>query len=407
MAIQRIRVWKLAVRGNVQNMAPRRFVQEALSSRLSLDVDVLFLGTETWLLKAANQEYPEAEENLALLYLNKGPLHSEDKSFTWYSRAAEHGRPDLSNRDATKSSLTSDASRNSVSGPPVAMPLVRAYTVMYRRELRTPARRLCLPSERNLMGDTLQTVASGRLLRLAMNRPDKRNALNLALCIALVDAIEAADRDPGVGAILLSGNGKSFCAGMDLQEIADTDREAVSQVHEQLFTIGARLRKPLIADVRGAALAGGTGLVANCHIVIASEDATFGLTEIRLGLWPFLVFRAVAAAVGERRSVELALTGRIVGASEARDLGLVHRVGGDAAEIAAALAESSPTAIQSGLRFVQEARGKDWTEAGEISQRARRELFETADFEEGIRAFREKRRPRWPSISALRPEKGA
>ena len=285
-----------------------------------------------------------------------------------------------------------------------------AYTVIKRRELRTPAE-LTLPAlGANLMSDTVHIVSDGRLLRLALNRPDKRNALNLELCRALVEALEAADRDPAVGAILLTGNGKSFCAGMDLHEIADADTGAVSQMHEQLFTIGARLGKPLVAAVHGAALAGGSGLVANCHIVIAAGDATFGLTEIRLGLWPFLVFRAVTAAVGERRTIELALTGRVFGAAEARDLGLVHEVGADPAaralEVASALAESSPTAIRSGLRCVQEVRGKDWRQAGEIAQRARREVFETADFHEGIRAFREKRMPRWPSISGPLPEKG-
>jgi len=260
------------------------------------------------------------------------------------------------------------------------------------------------------MSDTLNAVASGRLMRLALNRPDKRNALNLELCRALVEALEAAGRDPAVGAILLTGNGKSFCAGMDLHEIADADTEAISQVHDRLFTVGARLGKPLIAAVHGAALAGGTGLVANCHIAIASEDATFGLTEIRLGLWPFLVFRAVTAAVGERRAVELSLTGRIFGAPEARNLGLIHEIATDAGlralEIASAIAESSPAAIQSGLRCVQEVRGKDWREAGEIARRARREIFETADFQEGIRAFREKRKPVWPSISGRQPENG-
>lgn len=260
------------------------------------------------------------------------------------------------------------------------------------------------------MSDTLHTVSAGRVLRLALSRPDKRNALNLELCRALVEAMEAADRDPAVGAILLTGNGKSFCAGMDLREFADVDARAVSQVHEQLFTIGARLGKPLIAAVHGAALAGGTGLAANCHIVIATADATFGLTEIRLGLWPFLVFRAVAAAMGERRTVELALTGRVLGAVEAREFGLVHEIAADgearAMEVASALAESSPTAMRSGLQCVQEVRGKDWKLAGEISQRARREIFETADFQEGIRAFREKRKPQWPSISGVQPAKG-
>jgi enoyl-CoA hydratase/carnithine racemase len=257
------------------------------------------------------------------------------------------------------------------------------------------------------MSDTLHTVSDGRLLRLTLDRPQKRNALDLELCRALVAALDAADQDPGVGAILLNANGKSFCAGMDLHEIDHADDGAISLVHEQLFTIGGRLSKPLIAAVHGAALAGGTGLVANCHIVISSEDATFGLTEIRLGLWPFLVFRAVAAAVGERRTVELSLTGRIFGAAEARELGLVHQVAANPAvgslearalEVAFAIAESSPAAIQSGLRSVHAARGKDWKQAGEIAQRVRREVFASPDFQEGVRAFREKRQPRWRSI---------
>jgi enoyl-CoA hydratase/carnithine racemase len=302
--------------------------------------------------------------------------------------------------------------------PPLAIPLTPVYNGYERCVLRAPVETICLPAERNLMSDTLHTVLDGRLLRLTLNRPQKRNALDLELCRALVAALEAAEQDPKVGAILLNANGKSFCAGMDLHESAvheiGHDDGALGMLHERLFTIGSRLSKPLIAAVHGAALAGGTGLVANCHIVIASEDATFGLTEIRLGLWPFLVFRAVAAAVGERRTVELSLTGRVFGAAEARELGLLHQVApgsaGDlvagALEVASALAESSPTAVQSGLRSVQLARGKDWKQAGEISQRLRREVFASPDFQEGVRAFREKRQPRWPSIHDPPAENG-
>src|SRR5664280_2518360 len=131
------------------------------------------------------------------------------------------------------------------------------------------------------MSGILQIVRQGRVLRLALNRPEKRNALSLDLCQVLVEALEAANRDPAIGAILLAANGKSFCAGMDLSELGSTDSAAIGDVHEQLFTVGARLGKPLIAAVNGAALGGGMGLVANCHIVVATEDAVFGLTEIR------------------------------------------------------------------------------------------------------------------------------
>ncbi len=252
------------------------------------------------------------------------------------------------------------------------------------------------------MSDLLEIRREGRLLCIALNRPEKRNALNVALCRELVHHIEAGDRDPSLGAILLTGNGKCFCAGMDLSEVSEGSTDEITSVQEQLFTLGPRLGKPLVAAVQNAALAGGTGLVANCHIVIARMDAAFGLTEIRLGLWPVLVFRAMTAAIGERRTVELALTGRIFTASEAREIGLVHEVTehaeNRALEVARALAESSPTAIRSGLTFVQEVRGRDWKTAGEIARRIRDEVFESKDFEEGLQAFREKRAPRWPSL---------
>jgi enoyl-CoA hydratase/carnithine racemase len=249
----------------------------------------------------------------------------------------------------------------------------------------------------------LQVNREGRLLRLTLNRPEKRNALNGALCKELVAAIEEGDRDPGVGAILLRGAGKSFCAGMDLDEMLTPAEADLGEAHERLFTIGRRVTTPIIAAVHGAALAGGTGLAANAHIVVASDDASFGLTEIRIGLWPFVIFRAVVEAVGERRAVELGITGRIIDVREACSIGLAHRVTSDveasAGEIAATVATASPEAMRAGLRFVAEAHALEWDTAGELAQRFRRELFSSADFAEGIRAFREKRKPQWPSLN--------
>jgi enoyl-CoA hydratase/carnithine racemase len=255
------------------------------------------------------------------------------------------------------------------------------------------------------MSETLEIEREGRVLHAVLNRPEKRNALNVDLCSALAAAFDEAEADPGVGAVLLSGNGKSFCAGMDLSEALSRESEPIHEVHERIFTAGIRMTKPVVAAVHGAALGGGTGLAANCHIVVAAEDATFGLTEIRLGLWPFVIFRGMATAVGERRATELALTGRIFGASEAREYGLAHHVveGGSlmsrARQIAAAISEASPSAVASGLAFVRETRGKTWEEAGTIARRMRTEIFRSADFKEGVQAFQEKRPPRWPSLT--------
>lgn len=252
------------------------------------------------------------------------------------------------------------------------------------------------------MSDLIETVQTGRVLRIALNRPEKRNALSVELGRALLAAVERGESDPAVGAMLLTANGPSFCAGMDLAELGSVAYEKVDRMHEQLFTLGARLVKPLIAAVDGPALGGGTGLVANCHIVIASEKATFGLTEIRLAMWPFLIYRSIVAAAGERQTMELALTGRIFGAREAMEYGIAHQVVDDAVERASEVAETvagySPSSIRTGMLFVQDLQDRGWKHAAEMARLVRKDVFESDDFLEGIRAFREKRAARWPSL---------
>jgi enoyl-CoA hydratase/carnithine racemase len=207
-----------------------------------------------------------------------------------------------------------------------------------------------------------------------------------------------------VGAVLLAGNGKAFSAGMDLEEILNLRLRDVDEVHEQLFTFGIRASKPLVAAVQGAAIAGGTGLAANAHVVVAAENALFGLTEIRLGLWPFLIFRSIAVAVGERRAVELSLTGRLFGAQDAVTWGLAHHVvkvedlEAQALQIATDLAGACPTALRSGLMFVQEIRGRNWDESGQIARHIREQTLRSDDFREGVTAFLEKRPPKWPTL---------
>jgi enoyl-CoA hydratase/carnithine racemase len=244
----------------------------------------------------------------------------------------------------------------------------------------------------------------GRVLHLTLNRPDKRNALNAEMCSKIVEAIASAQNDQNVGSILISAAGQSFCAGMDLDEAVKSSGTKLDEVHEKLFTVGVNSLKPIVLCVNGPALGGGLGLVAQGHAVIAAEGAVFGLTEMRLGLWPFLVYRAVEAALSARRTLELSLTTRIFSTRDALQWGLVHYVfpPSEAADHAAAisrdLAKASPLAMSAGLHYVRESRGKSWQEAGELAAALRRKLMDSTDFKEGCVAFKEKREPRWPSL---------
>lgn len=242
-----------------------------------------------------------------------------------------------------------------------------------------------------------------RVLHIALNRPEKRNALNVAMCRELVEAFDRSDTDHSIGAIVLTGNGPSFCAGMDLRESLTTDQVELAGIHERLYSTIQRIRKPIIAAVQGAALAGGTGLAANAHIVIAHPSARFGLTEVRIGLWPVLIFRAVEHALGERRTIELSLTAREFNATQAMEYGLVTEIADDPVARANALAQQissySPIAIGVGLDYVHKIRGREWDHAGKLGRAMRERLLANPDYAEGVRAFTEKRKPRWPSLN--------
>ena len=245
-------------------------------------------------------------------------------------------------------------------------------------------------------------MTEDRVCRVTLNRPEKRNALNTAVCRELIDSFDRAEADPAVGAILICGEGPAFCAGMDLAEVLSADQEELMALHERLFTVIDRARKPIVAAVQGPALAAGMGLAANAHVVVAGRDARFGLTEIRIGLWPAVVFRAVVRAIGERRTTELSISGRFMNAEEALSAGLATEIAEDpkarAFEIARQLASFSPTAMATGLEHVARTRGLPWPDAAAVNKELRARMMASDDFREGVSAFLEKRPPRWPSL---------
>jgi enoyl-CoA hydratase/carnithine racemase len=255
------------------------------------------------------------------------------------------------------------------------------------------------------MMTSLQVSREDRVLRITLNRPGKRNALSADLCSAIADTVESSWDDGSVGCVLIDAAGEVFCAGMDLEEVLAGDASDKTAIHERLFTLAARSSKPIVAAVQGPALGGGIGIIANAHIAVASHGTSFGLTEIRIGMWPFVIWRSVVAALGERRATELALTGRIFNLPEAVQWGLITEavpameLDDRATAIAMHLAESSPRAIQLGLSYLAACRGKDIETSGRLAREFRAEAFISEDFREGVTAFQEKRKPNWPRRS--------
>jgi enoyl-CoA hydratase/carnithine racemase len=253
-----------------------------------------------------------------------------------------------------------------------------------------------MPYNKALMNNVVETKQEGRVLRVWLNRPDHRNLLTTELCRELTRAFDRAQKDPSVGSILLAAKGDSFCAGMDFSELAQGDVEIVSNVQERLFTTGTRLTKPLIGAVQGVAQGSGMGLVANCHVAISSEEATFGLTGIRHGLWPFVIFHPIAAAVGQRRALALTITGQILNAAEALRFGLVHEVvpAGEleqrALDVAQSVANYSSNAMRAGLAFVYKVQGQTWDAAAGAGSLVRDHFLKSPEFQADLAVFLKK-----------------
>ncbi len=188
------------------------------------------------------------------------------------------------------------------------------------------------------------TEDRGAVRILRMNRPDKLNALNTALTQALLDALEATDADEAVRAVVLTGEGRGFCAGADLAEFKDLTSDWQHLVPKRADltcrtqSILQKMAKPVVAAVRGSAIGGGAGLAIGCDMMVAGTDLKFGYPELKHSIVPALVMTGLQRQLGRKAAFEMISLGRLLGAEEVRALGLSNRVVGPEAVEAEALA---------------------------------------------------------------------
>jgi methylglutaconyl-CoA hydratase len=256
------------------------------------------------------------------------------------------------------------------------------------------------------MYETLLLDISGHLATITLNRPEKRNAISAKMIAELqtaLDEIESSHARVGI----VTGAGKAFCAGMDLETLASIANQTAAENQDDSRRIARMFRriwsfsKPLVAAVNGAALAGGCGIATLCDFTLAVPEAKFGYTEVKIGFLPAIVSVFLTRQIGEKRARDLLLTGRIVDAREAKELGLITEiVEGDrlqarTRELADILIASSPSSLTRAKRLLTTAAaaGVDADLERAVLESAR--IRCTADFKEGLASFLEKRKPVW------------
>jgi len=238
---------------------------------------------------------------------------------------------------------------------------------------------------------TERVGSGGSIVLLTMNRPEVRNAMNPELRVALADALKEADADPDVRAVILTGAGPVFCAGMDLKAFAaGGDMSALTWFNRE------GIGKPTIAALNGPALAGGFEIALACDLMVAAESARVGIPEVKRGLFAAGGGTTLAERIPMAVALELGLTGDLIPARRAAELGLINAVVPDdqvrtaAIELADRIAQNAPLAVAMTKKLIRERR---WGTAEETHS-----VFGSADAREGAIAFAEKRKPSWAGM---------
>ena len=262
--------------------------------------------------------------------------------------------------------------------------------------------------------ETLTLETTNFLSIITFNRPEKRNAISTQMIAELQTALDTIEKSQTRVAII-TGTGKAFCAGIDLELLQSIAKQTPAENQEDSKRIAKMFRKiwsysrPLIAAVNGHALAGGCGIATLCDFTLAVPEARFGYTEVKIGFLPAIVSVFLTRQVGEKRARDLLLTGRLVEAQEAKELGLVneivpsHKLMERAHELADAVLAASPSSITRAKHLLVSAA------AASVDHDLERAVLESArvrctpDFKEGLAAFLEKRKPIWQDDESAEP----
>jgi methylglutaconyl-CoA hydratase len=246
----------------------------------------------------------------------------------------------------------------------------------------------------------------GAIATVTLNRPEKRNAISYELIDELLAAFAEVEKSTAQ-LMVLTGTGQAFCSGMDLDNLKNITSRSTDENLKDTETVARLFRtlydfpKITIAAVNGAAIAGGTGLATLCDFTIASTEAKFGYTEVRIGFTPAIVSAFLIRMVGEKQARDLLLTGRIFGASEAFHLGLVTEVVPAEQlmprvhQLCEALLQNSPASLRATKQLLNRYSKAELDTQIASSMRANAAIRTTDDFREGVTAFLEKRKPRW------------
>ena len=250
----------------------------------------------------------------------------------------------------------------------------------------------------------LLSEAEDGIARVTLNRPERRNALSLALMRELTACLNELGNMSGIRAVILAGAGPVFCSGHDLNELrgrAVGDYRELFEVCVELMLMIERIPQPVIAEVNGLATAAGCQLVATCDLVVASDEAKFATPGVRIGLFCSTPMVALSRAVGRKRALEMLLTGRTIDARTACEWGLANRVvpvgrlRDETRELALHIAEASPLIVGIGKQAFYTQIDLDERQAYAYTREVMSLNAVAEDAQEGIGAFLEKRAPCW------------